>query len=156
MSVDAYSGGYGVDHEDGVSLPAPLGNYDILEQGGNPQFLRLEANDSNYGNDQVDGVSISQDSIRLHYKGYTYGCISVELDYESKEYSDFMGLIKGTSTSTVSVNSKYQNKLARIFLKNEKITKYGTLQITQSKSIQYRDLYAPKQISNKYIHQRMK
>ena len=74
MSVDAYSGGYGVDHEDGVSLPAPLGNYDILEQGGNPQFLRLEANDSNYGNDQVDGVSISQDSIRLHYKGYTYGC----------------------------------------------------------------------------------
>ncbi|MCR5313579.1 MAG: hypothetical protein K6E54_08080 [Bacteroidaceae bacterium] len=152
ISVNAYSGGLGADHTDGVSLPIPLGEYDILEHGRNSEFLRLEAKDSCYGNDQVDGVKISQGTIRLHYKGLTYGCLSVEMDSGSEEYSNFMDLIKGTSTSEVTVRSKSRNP----FRTKEDLTKYGTLSVFQSKSIVVTDLYAPEQYKQKYTHQRMR
>lgn len=152
ISVNAYSGGLDADHEDGVSLPIPLGEYDILEHGGNSNFFRLEAKDSCYGNDQVDGIKTPQGTIRLHYRGATYGCISVEMNYRSEEYTNFMNFIKGTSTSTVTVMSKSRNP----FKTKEDLTKYGTLYVFQSKSIATNDLYAPEQYKQEYTHQRMR
>ncbi|MCR5612455.1 hypothetical protein [Treponema sp.] len=155
ISVDAYSGGKGVA-SDGVSLPLPLGIYDILEQKKETYYFRLEAKDSDYGNDYVDGVPIEQEAIRLHYQGATYGCLCVDLDKESAEYSDLMDLIKNTTTSKVSVHSKYTNKFIKFFFRKESVIKFGSLSVIQSKGIVYQDLYAPKQYKPKYKHQRIK
>lgn len=127
ISVNAYSGGLDADHEDGVSLPS-------------------------YGNDQVDSIKTPQGTIRLHYRGATYGCISVEMNYRSEEYTNFMNFIKGTSTSTVTVMSKSRNP----FKTKEDLTKYGTLYVFQSKSIATNDLYSPEQYKQEYTHQRMR
>ena len=155
ISVDAYSGGKG-SASDGVSLPLPLGIYDILEQKEKPSYFRLEAKDSNYGNDQVDGIPIEQGIIRLHYQGGTYGCLCVDLGKESAEYSDFVALIKNTTISKVSVQSKYTNKFLKFFFRKESVIKFGSLSVVQNKGIVYQDLYAPKQDKQKYTHQRMK
>ena len=57
VTVNAYSGERGVA-EDGVSFPIPLGEYEILA----PTSIcyRLEAKDSNQGNDLIDGTSPAQ------------------------------------------------------------------------------------------------
>lgn len=155
ISVNAYSVGRGVA-SDGVSLLLPLGDYDIFEQKERSLYYRLEAKDSDYGNDQVDGISIAQETIRLYYQGGTYGCLCVDLDKESAEYSDFMALIKNTATSKESVKSKYTNKFLKFFFRKESVIKFGSISVVQSKEIIYRDLYAPKQYEPKYKHQRMK
>jgi len=153
ISVKAYSGGMGKDPNDGVSLPIPLGNYDILEHSGNKHFLRLEANDSCYGNDQVDGVVTPQGTIRLHHKASTYGCLSVEYDFDSKEYENLKNLIKNTSSSKVSVDSKSRFALKKVF--KESITKYGTLKVVQSESINGIERYFTEPSSKNYKQQRM-
>jgi len=155
ITVNAYSGGKGTA-SDGVSLPLPLGNYDILEQKEKEGYFRLEAKDSDYGNDQVEGIDAKQGLIRLHYDGATYGCLCVELDKKSDAYSDFIALIKHSTVSKLSVQSKYTNKLLKFFFKQESIIKFGTLSVVQSKEIVYRDLYAPKKYKPKYKHQRMR
>ena len=155
ITVNAYSGGRGIA-SDGVSLPLPLGDYDILEQKEKPFYFRPEAKDFDYGNDQVDGIPVAQETIRLHFQGGTYGCLCVDLDKESAEYSDFMALIKKTATSKVSVKSKYTNKFLKFFFRKESVIKFGSLSVVQSKEIIYRDLYASKQYESKYKHQRMK
>lgn len=76
VTVNAYSGGRGVA-EDGVSLPISLGEYEILTSTS--IGYRLEAKDSNQGNDLIDGTSPAQGNLRLHAPGggLSYGCIGV-------------------------------------------------------------------------------
>jgi RHS repeat-associated protein len=76
VTAHAYSSGRG-HADDGVSLPIPLGNYEILEPTRVNNFYRLEAIDFNQGDDRIDGTN--QDHVRLHKAGtQSFGCISVD------------------------------------------------------------------------------
>lgn len=145
VSANAYSGGRGRD-SDGVSLPIPIGEYEILS----PTEIgyRLEAVDSNKGNDIIDGTNPEQGNIRLHKPGagLSYGCIGVATDGEWKNVEK---IISETSIAISKVD-RFRG------LSSIQITKYGNLTVTQNKSIVYRDLYASKQYRQEYVHQRMK
>ena len=145
VTVNAYSGGRGVA-EDGVSLPIPLGEYEILA----PTSIgyRLEAKDSNQGNDLIDGTSPAQGNLRLHAPcgGLSYGCIGVAT---VDEWRSVQNLILNTSQSTSKVD-----RLKGLL--SIDITKYGDLKVIQSQKIMIRDMYAPKESRQNYVHQRMR
>lgn len=152
VTVNAYSGGRGVA-EDGVSLPIPLGEYEILA----PTSIgyRLEAKDSNLlasgenqGNDLIDGTSPAQGNLRLHAPcgGLSYGCIGVAT---VDEWRSVQNLILNTSQSTSKVD-----RLKGLL--SIDITKYGDLKVIQSQKIMIRDMYAPKESRQNYVHQRMR
>ena len=145
VTVNAYSGGRGVA-EDGVSLPIPLGEYEILA----PTSIgyRLEAKDSNQGNDLIDGRSPAQGNLRLHAPcgGLSYGCIGVAT---VDEWRSVQNLILNTSQSTSKVD-----RLKGLL--SIDITKYGDLKVIQSQEIMIRDMYAPKESRQNYVHQRMR
>jgi hypothetical protein len=129
--VRAYSGGLGSDPNDGVSLPIPLGEYDILEIA--PRGYRLEARDSNYGNDVVDGVNPSQGLLRLHGPGGTYGCLAVGNVNERSDMTDWNSVSQMLGNTRISeevqVSSKNLGGIAGFLGVKEPQQKYGTLTV---------------------------
>ena len=98
ITVNAYSGGRG-SSESGVSLPLPIGSYEILT----PTNIgyRLEALDSNRGNDFIEGTDPYQGNIRLHRPGagLSYGCIGVATNDEWQSVQNMLtNTQKGSST----------------------------------------------------------
>ncbi len=92
----------------GKPFGAPIenGNYDILDHPDKNK-LRLEANDSNYGNDIHDPTG--RDLFRLHEPGRTVGCIAAKC---TDEWESTRDVVRNTSSTTVEVNSKSRNPFA--------------------------------------------
>jgi hypothetical protein len=87
--------------------PIPEGKYDILQPTKKGHF-RLEAQDSHYGDDKVEG---QQKYLRLHGKGSgnTQGCISVEND---SDWNSIVKIMNGTNKTKKNVESKSRNPFA--------------------------------------------
>jgi hypothetical protein len=129
ITVKAYSGG-SYNFSSSVSLPIPLGEYDILKMTPNNGF-RLEARDSNYGNDIVDGLNTTQSLLRLHGPGRTFGCLSVANRGDWRGENGVIAILNKTQTSDVDVASKSARGLSNFFLgTKETQVKYGTLKVT--------------------------
>lgn len=111
----------------------------------------MEAKDEDYGNDKVDGIETEQSNIRMHYDGATYGCLSLKAE-KNKEFPIIEKFIKSTRTTEVKTDYIGKNP----FKSKEKLTKYGTLKVIQSKEIMIKDMYVSEQYKQKYEHQRMK
>lgn len=143
--VNAYSGGRG-RASDGVSLPIPLGEYEVLE----PTKIgyRLEAIDSNKGNDIIDGTKPEQGNVRLHRpgSGLSYGCIGVATQEEWEQVKD---MISNTRKSVSKVD-KWRG------LSSTTVVKYGNLVVRQSREFMYKQQYAPDKYKKSYIQQSMK
>jgi len=124
VTVNAYSGGRG--EINGVSLPIPTGEYEILS----PTEIgyRLEALDYNRGNDRIDGTNPLQSNIRLHApgRGLSFGCIGVATN---DEWQAVNGLLENTNTGTSSVQ-----RHGGLWLQQS--TKYGNLTVTIDSGLQ--------------------
>ena len=77
----------------------PDGTYSILERGRKDEF-RLEAEDSTFGDDRVDG-SGGRGLFRLHGPGITNGCIAA---CDAETWNALSKFINGTSTTDATVN----------------------------------------------------
>ena len=122
ITTDFFSGGIPYGN------PLPIGEYDILEPTKEGHY-RLEANDSNYGDDKVSGTD--QGLLRLHEKGHgnNMGCISIENDADWEKTDS---LLQHTEKSTSTVKSKSRNPFAP---KTEELDKYGKLKVILDPSI---------------------
>jgi len=102
---------------------APEGSYDILTPNKDGHY-RLEAHDSHYGDDKVEGTD--QSLLRLHEtgRGRSMGCVSVEGDDTWAAIDD---LLSRTTTSSVEVESKSRNPFKTDRTDTE--TRYGSLEI---------------------------
>ncbi len=116
VTMEAESGGKP------FGAPIENGNYDILDHPDKNK-LRLEANDSNYGNDIHDPTG--RDLFRLHEPGRTVGCIAAKC---TDEWESTRDVVRNTSSTTVEVNSKSRNPFAP---KKETVKKFGTLKVTE-------------------------
>ena len=144
-----YYGARYLDPEDGVSLPLPLGEYRILEREGRDGFYRLEAVDSLFGNDAVEGLEISQGKIRLHGPGLTYGCLAID---SRESFNMVADIINNTKKTKARVDYNGRNP----FVSKETLVQFGTLKVIQSKEIEMFNLFAPRSATNKSKHQRMR
>jgi len=126
MTVNAYSGGRGRYSQDEVSLPIPIGNYEILS----PTNIgyRLEALDFKPGNDIIDRTNPSQGNIRLHGpgSGLSYGCLAVKTP---DEWTSVQEMFSNTQTGT-SIIQRYGG------LWFQKATKYGNLIVKLDSGLQ--------------------
>ena len=124
IKVDFFSGGIPYGN------PAPIGEYDILQPTKDGHY-RLEAKDSNYGDDKVSNTS--QGLIRLHEKGRgnTMGCISIKND---SDWDKVNNILKNTEKSSSTVKSKSRNPFAP---KTEILEKYGELKIILKNDIDF-------------------
>ena len=120
VTIGAESGGHP------LGAPIPLGSYDILDFP-NPDYLRLEALDSKYGDDRVEGTGRSLLRLHKHGRGINIGCIGAMSD---AQWGPLRDLIRGTRRTRVLVESK---KLLRIGPDAEDIDKFGTLKVIDSK-----------------------
>jgi RHS repeat-associated protein len=102
----------------------PLGDYNILQPNSRGQY-RLEALDSNYGDDAIEGTDQSQ--IRLHGtgSGRTIGCVSVVGD---DNWEKINSLINETST-TVDAVPVLNQWLPWNKGETEDLTNFGTLTV---------------------------
>jgi hypothetical protein len=124
------SGGIGNTALRAGSEHASFGIYDILQntRKDGRLFHRLEALDSNYGDDIIDFDGQNRNSeVRLHYtgRGLTWGCIAIPDEYEEKVLSE----MSNTTTGTVVVNTKYEEAMARFLLPKERQIRYGELKV---------------------------
>jgi hypothetical protein len=154
VTVDAYSGGIGHDLDDGVSLPIPIGKYEILSPTA--VGFRLEAIDENHGNDLIEGTNPEQGNLRLHGPGATYGCLAVST---IDEWASVESMLDATNKGSSSVD-----RFGGIF--SQKIEKFGNLMVVVSSSaqskmneMQTRSFYdggALRTVVLPSLHQRMK
>jgi hypothetical protein len=120
--------GFGVtSNTSSFSGPLPKGSYSLLEQGARPNFIRLEANDSHFGDDRVQGTE--RTNLRLHSGTLSLGCVTM---CNKVQGEGVMNLIKGTKTSTSEVESKSRNPFAS---GTETVRQYGTLYATDNYKI---------------------
>ncbi|MEJ6950989.1 hypothetical protein [Natronospora cellulosivora (SeqCode)] len=134
---DVKSGGLVWGELDDSNYYAPFGTYDILEHThpdnpliGYKLYHRLEAQDTNYGDDKVyfeDQDQAEREHLRLHFtgSGTTYGCVMVPNTCAEKILDE----LNNTRTSTVTVNSKSRNPFKRY----EEQIKYGELHIIDAR-----------------------
>lgn len=102
--------------------PIAPGQYSILANAGRDQNYRLEGQDSNFGDDQYAGRTLT----RLHGlgRGVNVGCISVCTNPDMARVNQLLG---ATKTGTATVESK--SRLAGLFgrPRTESVRDYGTL-----------------------------
>jgi len=118
VSVYAESGG------NPFGQPVPSGPYDILEQGGRPDFYRLEPLDNPYGDDKHNATG--RNKFRLHKPGRTIGCIAVKSREDWKQVKD---LLEKTERERRIVESKSRNPFAPSY---EELLWYGTINVIDS------------------------
>jgi hypothetical protein len=130
ITVNAYSGSIG-QAEDGVSLPVPVGNYEVLDPAR--VGYRLETMDYNQGNDIVDLTNPKQENLRLHGpgRGLSYGCIGVAT---TGEWNSVQQMFQTTSVGSSQV--QYRADLRRI-----DTGKYGNLSVVQNEQVKNNDVY---------------
>jgi hypothetical protein len=106
------------------------GTYDILDRNGKDEF-RLEAEDSTFGDDRVDG-SGGRGLFRLHGPGITNGCIAA-CDVDT--WNSARDFISGTTTTNSTVNTYYGWSMPggmfnpRWYHGTEILKNYGTLKV---------------------------
>jgi RHS repeat-associated protein len=133
ITAEAYSGGI-LSASDDTSLPLPLGEYEILDQGKRDGFYRLEPLDYNYGNDKADGLEPEQWTLRLHGPGATYGCLAVA---DRAKFNQIDNMLKRTSKSQAVVN--YIGRIP--FKKTETIIKFGNLTVVDNSPVPIKRIY---------------
>jgi hypothetical protein len=130
ITVNAYSGGVG-HAKDGVSLPIPVGNYEVLDPTS--VGYRLEAMDYSQGDDIVNLTNPEQGNLRLHGpgRGLSYGCIGVAT---IEEWNSVQEMFQKTSVGSSQVH--YRGGLRRI-----DIGKFGNLSVVQNEKVRNNDVY---------------
>jgi hypothetical protein len=99
ITVKAESGNKTYSGYFGNTEPIPNGVYDILEQRGRSDFLRLEKQDADYDNDRLDGgQGNGRNQFRLHGPGATVGCIAI---CSRPEHREVFEQIKGAKETAI-------------------------------------------------------
>ena len=125
IAINAFSGG---SYFHGDFEPIPEGRYAILFHPKETHY-RLEAIDSKFGDDKVEGNGRSE--FRLHYYGggVSEGCIAAS---SNEEFGQVRSLLERTKTSTTSVDSKsfslFNNK------SSESSVRYGELLVVRGEA----------------------
>jgi RHS repeat-associated protein len=121
----------------GLTIPndtkhAPFGKYDILQSTHEGRFYyRLEAADSNYGDDYVNFEGQEEHSLlRFHPQGggTSLGCVAFPQEYLDQMTEEFYK----TSTTWVDVESKTKGTSWKALLRWEAQEKFGELTIVDA------------------------
>ncbi|MEP1230087.1 MAG: RHS repeat-associated core domain-containing protein [Litorimonas sp.] len=103
--------------------PVPSGNFSILSRPGEMagmQAFRLEAIDSNFGDDKING---GRELIRLHNGTVSLGCVTCRVP---QDFIKVLDVLSNTSTSKTSVDRK---GLGGMIGGKETLTNFGELTV---------------------------